>query len=304
MNRALEAPTDDGDIDLWRVLARVTERWLWVAASVVAFTGASAALAFLSTPIYRSSTVLVPADNKQNGGLANALGELGGLAAVAGLNLNTSSSDTQEALAVLKSRQFTERFIEDRGLLQSLFANKWDPDRHVWRVPPEQQPTLAKGFKYFDKKVRTASLDAKTGLVTLQIEWRDRMEAADWANELVSRLNVEMRERAIANANAAVSYLEQESNITSTVATREAIARLLETQVKQRMFANVTHEYAFRVVDKALPSDKDDTIRPKKLILVVSGFLVGAAVGLSVALLGGSRRKDGPRSAEGAGRFG
>jgi uncharacterized protein involved in exopolysaccharide biosynthesis len=285
MSIALETRAEEDDlIDLRLLLARVMARRWWVAAAFVLFTGAFAAYAFLATPIYRASTILVPAnENRAAGGLGAALGGLGGLASLAGLDLNSSGLETEEALAVLKSRQFTEDFIRQEGLMPKLFHSEWDAARKTWTS--RKPPTLAKGFKYFDKKVRSVSSDKKTGLITLQIDWRDREEAAAWANELVSRLNAEMRSRAIVKANAAVGYLEKESNTTSTIATREAIGRLIEAQVKQRMLANVTHEYALRVVDHALPADKDDPVRPKKVVLIALGAILGIVVGVLAALL-------------------
>jgi LPS O-antigen subunit length determinant protein (WzzB/FepE family) len=58
----------------------------------------------------------------------------------------------------------------------------------------------------------------------------------------------------------------------------------MEAQMNQRMLANVTEEYAFRVVDKALPPDVDDTIRPRKLQLVVMGAAVGLLIGFLLVI--------------------
>jgi uncharacterized protein involved in exopolysaccharide biosynthesis len=46
------------------------------------------------------------------------------------------------------------------------------------------------------------------------------------------------------------------------------------------MVANVTHEYAFRVVDKAMPPDIDDPVRPRKLMLLLAGPFVGLVAGV------------------------
>ena len=133
-----------------------------------------------------------------------------------------------------------------------LFEKRWDAARGQWKGPAEKQPTLAKAFKYFDKQVRTVVQDKKTGLITLQVDWKNRQLAAQWANDLAHRLNEEMRERSASKAESSLGYLEHELESTQTVATREAIGRLIEAQVKQRMMAHVTQEYAFRVVDRAM----------------------------------------------------
>jgi LPS O-antigen subunit length determinant protein (WzzB/FepE family) len=54
------------------------------------------------------------------------------------------------------------------------------------------------------------------------------------------------------------------------------------------MLANVMPEYAFRVVDPALPPDLRDIVRPNKTFIVILGFLVGAMIGITIALVRGA----------------
>lgn len=268
-------PYDDAPLlDLRKIVATLwSRRWLLAAGF---FLGAVAGVivVLVSTPIYRGAAVLAPVRINQIDGLGGALGQLGGLASVVGLDLQGGGADTEEALAVLRSREFSERFIGERGLLPRFYPDDWDAANKQWKVPPDRQPTLGQAFKYFNKSIRNVTQDRKTGLVTLSIDWENRNEAAAWANEIVNRVNAEMRGRAIANANASVTYLEKELETTTTVATREAISRLMEAQIKQRMVANVTQEYAFRIVDRAMPAEPEDVVRPRK-IRWTAGFAMG-----------------------------
>jgi hypothetical protein len=125
----------------------------------------------------------------------------------------------------------------------------------------------------------------------LQIDWKDRNEAAAWANELVQQLNQEMRIRAIADADASLGYLDKELQTTTVVATRDAIGHLIESQVKSRMLANVSKEYAFRVVDRAMPADADSPVKPQKLTMIGAGFFLGLMVGVVYALVSDSTRR-------------
>lgn len=270
------------DVDLRALLAMLwAGRW-WIVVSVALVTGAFAATAFLMTPVYRATAVLVPADADRSGmgALGPALSQFGGLAALAGINMNSGNSATEESLAVLRSREFTESFIRDQRLMPELFHKKWDKKANDWKGDLNDRPTLAQAYKYFDRHVRVVSLDKKTGLVSLQIEWKDADKAAAWANELVARLNSEMRSREITRTNASVGYLEKELAATSAIDTRQAINRLMEAQINQRMVANVTKEYALRVVDRAMPADKKDVVRPRKLIMIVMGTCVGLLAGI------------------------
>lgn len=285
MASAVEQRYDD-DIDLSRVFMRLWTARLWIIACVIVSTAAFSTYAFLATRIYTAATVFISASSDRSGLGDSLRGSIGGLASLAGINLGSlggAGAETQEALAVLKSRQFTEAFINERQLMPRFFPKAWDEGTKSWK-PSERPPTPAKAYKYFNTKVRSIVEDKKTGLIELRINWKDRNEAAAWANELLDRLNQEMRRRAMVSADASVGYLERELKTTDQVATREAINRLIETQVKQRMLANVTQEYAFRVVDKALPADANDPVKPRKLLLLVAGPLVGAALGIAAVL--------------------
>jgi LPS O-antigen subunit length determinant protein (WzzB/FepE family) len=274
-------------LDFAAVIGCLRIRKWWLIGSAVLFAAAFTAAAFYLTPVYRASAVLVPASMDRGSGLGalkSALGDLGGLASLAGVEgASTADSNVEEALAVLSSRRFTEGFVTDEHILPKLFASNWDAARGTWNTP--KPPTLAKAYKYFDKRVRTIIRDRKTGLVTLQIDWKDRTEAARWANKLVQRLNAEMRSRAIANADAYVQYLEKEYQQTALVPTRDAISRLIESQIRQRMLATVTQDFAFRPASEALPPDEDDPVFPRKLLLLAGGPFVGLFFGIFVVLL-------------------
>jgi uncharacterized protein involved in exopolysaccharide biosynthesis len=279
----------DRAIDLGAIWAQLRRRLWWIVGAVIMSAGAFTAAAILIQPVYRVTTVLIPVSSERNnlaGSASSTLGQLGGgLASLAGLSVGSMDPATEEALGVLRSRQFNEKFILDENLMPQLFASKWDPARNDWKPEVRSVPTVGRAFKYFNKSIRTVTADNKTGLITLQIDWKNRIIAAEWANELVKRVNAEMRRRAIVNADASVAFLEKELATTSVVETREAINRLIETQEKQRMLANVTEEFAFRVVDPAIAPDADDPVKPPKLVLLIAGPLVGLILAVACILL-------------------
>jgi uncharacterized protein involved in exopolysaccharide biosynthesis len=280
-----DSPRTERYIDLGEFLRLLWARRWRFAGTVAVFVVGAATVAFLMTPVYRSTTILVPAEVETSGmgSLLGGLGELGGLAALAGLDLGSTGNPTVESLAVLRSRSFTEAFIRDRDLLPLLFDGDWNADDKRWH-DPENPPSMADGYKYFDERVRTVTQDARTGIVTVHVDWRDPEVSAEWANVLVDRLNAEMRSRAIERTNASVRFLEEELVNTTIVDTRTAISRLMETQINQRMLANVTKEYAFRVIDRALPADDDDPVRPRKLLIVVMAAAAGLLAGILLVL--------------------
>ena len=278
--------------DLGELIETLWARRLWIASGTMLIALLTAGAGFLMTPIYRASTVLVPADSDRSalgGALGSALGSLGGFAALADIGIGSTGAATEEALAVLLSRQFADEFIADRQLMPIIYASKWDTNAGRWKVPPSDQPTAAKAFKIFDRQIRSVAQDKKTGLVTLQVDWKDPKLAAAWANELVQRLNVEMKRRALAQTGASIGYLEKELASTNVLETRSAINRLIETQINRRMVANISEQFAFRVVDRAVPADLDDMVRPKKLVMILSGGCLGLLICCVFVLLTRSR---------------
>ena len=277
MRNQPDDPIGDEVLDLRAILTLLWAGRLWIATIVALITAVATTLAFTMTPIFRSTAVLVPA-TAERPSLGSSMASLGAIASLAGVNLNSPSLSSEEALAVLRSREFTSAFIKDLNLMPELFAKMWDAKTITWRAGLKP-PTLAQAYRYFDQKIRFISQDRKTGLVTLNVEWRDPAKPAAWANALLLRANAEMRNRAIAKADASLGYLQKELAVTEVVETRDAINRLIEKEMSRRMVANVTEEYAFRVVDHPVPSDPDDWVRPNRPLMIAGGFLAGVIFG-------------------------
>ncbi len=270
-----------GEIDIQGLVAVAWAGKWWIAASAALFTVIFGVIAILTPPTYRASAVLVPASSTEGigGDIGSTMGSLGGLAALAGFDFGSRRSRVDEALAVLQSREFLQKFITENNLMPLFFEEQWDPVAGKWK-DPEHEPTLAKAHKYFINEVLSIDEDKESALITVHIDWRDREQAAEWANDLVAKLNAEMRSRAAEKAAASMRFLEAEMKRTDLVGTQEAIGRLMESQINQGMLANVTEEYVFRIVDRAMPPDEDDPAKPKKVLLIAAGFMLGIVLGV------------------------
>lgn len=277
---------DEEAVSLWDIWsAMLRHKWL-IVAMMLCSTGAATAYAFLATPIYRASVLLAPASaGEGQSALSGLKAQYGGLAALAGINLDSAGGGSEEvAVATLKSRAFAESFIKERDLLPVLFANKWDAKSGRWKVRDAQAiPTMGDAYKLFNERIRSVSQDATTGLVTLSIQWKDRKQAAAWANALVERVNERMRERAISEAQRSIRYLRQELTKTNTVELKQAIYQLEQSQLQNIMLARARKEYAFRVIDPATVPDADKFLKPKRVSLIAGGILFGLFVGIVIA---------------------
>ncbi len=266
-------PVEEDEIDLreiWRVLVDNKK----LIALVTAITTLIALVtAFLITPIYRAEVLLAPATAEKTGGLGALAGQLGDVAALAGISLG-GGDQTQEAIATLKSRALTEAFIKENNLMPILFEDEWDADKKGWKdQDPEDAPTLWQAYETFNENVRSVSADKKSGLVTLAIEWKDPVLAATWANDLVKRVNNRRQREAIEEAESSIGYLYKQLARTSSVEVEQAIYRLVEAQTKNIMVAQAREEFAFKVIDPAVPPEEKS--KPRRVLITFAGFAVG-----------------------------
>jgi uncharacterized protein involved in exopolysaccharide biosynthesis len=269
-------------IDVWRAISR--RRWSFLLA-VVTVQAMALAVAFLLTPYYRAEALIAPVVENQSGSaLSSMVGQLGGLASL--VSMPVASNSRAEALAILKSRALARQFILENELVPVLFEEQWDATANAWSSEvSEDPPSVTDAVNFFNRNVRKVIEDPKTGMVSVRIEWKDRLQAADWANALVDSVNQAMRERTIAEAQESIQYLKDEAQRTSIVELEQAIYQLVQEQVSTIMLAHVRDEYAFQVIDPAVPAEAGDYAGPNKLAIAALGLFGGIMAGIFLVLL-------------------
>jgi uncharacterized protein involved in exopolysaccharide biosynthesis len=262
-------------LELWRTLLKY-KRVILLATFGAAIVAAGISL--LMPNIYRAEVLLAPVvstDDAKSGGLASALGGLGGLASMAGISIGGGSS-TEENLAVLQSRDFLWKFVQEKKLMPILFESEWDEQQKKWKeTDVKKQPGQMDVHRLFTKGgLLSVDKDKKTDLVTVAVEWKDAALAADWANALVEKLNQYLAQRAIARSESNLKYLNEELMRAQIEEMRKTLFDLIANEQKQAMLANAQKEFAFKVLDPAIEPDKK--IKPKRsLIVILTAFVAG-----------------------------
>ncbi|MCC5873601.1 MAG: hypothetical protein JJU22_14465 [Gammaproteobacteria bacterium] len=275
-----ERPVQDGDeislLDLWNILW--DGKWLGIAITALCAM-AAVIYALTATEWYRAEVLLVPAEERSSQGLS---GQLGGLAGLAGISVGGGSS--AEALAILRSRQFLSRFIEDLDLLPVLLAERWDAEAGRWIVEAgEDAPDIRDAVRFMQDNVLSAREDSQTRLVTVAVEWTDPELATLWANALVERLNDRMRQQALVEAEANVAYLQEQLGATTLVTLQQTIGRLLENEMQKLMLARGNEQFAFRVLDPAeVPKRR---ARPNRTLIVALAVVLGGMLSILAIFL-------------------
>ncbi len=236
---------------------------------------------------YRAQVLIVPAsDDSGSNKLAGLASQFGGLASLAGVNIPSSSSSKVEALAIVTAPGFLASFVERHNLLPTLFPRQWNPNTNLWRMqnghPP---PNSQDGAKIFQDEVLTVKDDRKTGVIILAIDWRDRKQAAIWANQLVTEINANMRSRALLESQRSINFLTAEAEKYQNTEVRQAIYKLMDSEFKTSMLANVRSDYAFKILDAAQPPNELRFRSPKLVICLFIGVILGSFIGLIISLI-------------------
>ncbi|EPR5144830.1 Wzz/FepE/Etk N-terminal domain-containing protein [Vibrio alginolyticus] len=293
--------TDD-EIDL-RELFKALWKGKWIIIATTFSFAIGSVLYALSLPnIYKADALLAPAESSNGGGLSKMASQLGGLAALAGVNLGTSeSSQTDLAVQVMKSRQFIDEFIKKHDLLVPLIAAKdWDLTNNKlildeelynlttgeWLREPNglrgATPTAQEAFEVFNKEVLSINQDKESGLYTVSVKNYSPYLAQQWVNWLIDDINKVMRERTIAETSQNLAYLNTQLQKTAVTEMQSTFYKLIEEQTKSLMLAEVQEEFVFKIIDPAVISETP--FLPNRFIIVLMGSIFGGLFSCFIVL--------------------
>ena len=293
------ATVADDEIDLRELFAAIWQgKWIIIAVTAV-FAVASVFYALSLPNIYKSEALLAPVTEESG---LKIPGQLGGLAALAGVNLGSGGGDkTSLALEILKSREFLGRFITKYDLFIPIMAaegwnrsdnslvirngvfdtinNKW-----VRKVNPpfRPKPSLQETHDVL-LQLLSVSLDKETGMVKLAIQHYSPYLAQQWVNLLVTEINDEMRQRDLSEAQNSINYLTAQLDKTNIADVRTMLFSLIEEQTKTVMLANVREEYVFKTVDPAVVAEKK--AKPARALICILGAMLGGMLSMLIVLI-------------------
>ncbi|MET4702345.1 uncharacterized protein involved in exopolysaccharide biosynthesis [Constrictibacter sp. MBR-5] len=312
--RQQHAASDDGElrlIDLWRILSR-GRLVIFLCSFIAAVVAVGVALSMDN--VYRGQVVLAPAPEETTPGGASG-GALASVAEIAGFRIpgKAGVSKADEAIAVMRSRRFTEDFIRREGLLPILLPERDEPPGLLSRTlngiaslirsiggnagaddaerneADRQRRMVWDAYKVFDQ-IRQIEVDKLVGLVTLRVDWTDPVLAAEWANKLVSYINRESRARDIEAAQKNIAYLQEQVDVTVDTERRRLLFNLIEGETRRIMLANSRDEFAFRIIDPAVvPQEKT---RPRRAMIAVVGLMGGFILGVFIVIVRHAMRDD------------
>ena len=295
----------DDEIDLRELFAVLWAGRKLIAYVTSAFAVVAVIVALMTPNQYKATAVIAPAKSDSSsmlGGLGAMASQFGGLASLAGIELGGSEGgEALEAMEIMQSWGFIEEFIAKNNLAVEVFAaegwsahnNKlsidgslYDSEQQQWvRNPPSGktiEPTGWELYKEFIERL-SVSTDKQTGLLSVSVEYYSPMIAKQWVDLYIATINEHMRDRKLSQVNRNIEYLEEQIDKTAIAGMRQVFYQVIEEQIKNKMLAEASPEYAFTTVSRAMvPEEKS---QPKRALICILATLLGGMLSVLVVLV-------------------
>ena len=286
-------------LELWNILQKGKRVIILITA---VFAMGSIAFAMWLPDIYRSEVLLAPSADPERGNTGGGgLGQLTGLANLAGVNIGsgTTVSSKDRALAIMRSRFFIKDFFDNHDLVVPFMGSKpgestgsveidpelYDEVNQEWvrenLAPGESIPSDEEVYERFSELLQFDE-DIQSGLITVSIEWYDPNQIKNWLDWLIDDLNSYLRADALLESQRAVDYLTDQLQKTSLVEMRSIFVNLIETQTQKVMLADIREDYSFEILDPAFVSENQ--FSPSRMIIVIVATVTGGMLSIFFVL--------------------
>ena len=228
---------------------------------------------FTMKEVYLSEALIMSSDSSQSNSL---LDRYSSLASFGGINLPTMSPNNrlEEAIAILKSREFVLDIINKRKLDKILLAsNKWDKDKdeiifneniydtktEKWKPEffgPSGKPTNRQLYDAFNRRL-TIFKDLETRFVTLGFKSLSPKISKEILEGIIFEVNNNLRFKDIEYAKSSISYVESQLGKALTIDLKNIFYQMIAEQTKTIMLARGQDDYIFKVIDPPFYQKKE-----------------------------------------------
>ena len=292
----------DDEIDLRELFGVLWAGSRKIIAITAVFAFVSVIYALSLSDQYKATVLLAPAQSDSSD-LSGALGQLGGLASLAGVDIGGGdSSEAQMAQEIMKSWSFIDVFIAENNISVEVYAAEgwsrgsnelqidddiYDAETKTWLVENDNTgevgpPSSWVLFQAFSERL-VVSENKKSGLVSVSIEYYSPQIAKQWLDMYVAAINAHMQQRQMEKVTNNINYLQAQIEKTSIAEMREVFYTIIAEQTKNKMLAEASPEYAFVTVSPSMvPEEKS---QPQRAFICILGTLLGGMLSVILVLV-------------------
>ena len=292
----------DDDIDLRELFGVLWAGSRKIIAITAVFAFVSVIYALSLSDQYKATVLLAPAQSDSSD-LSGALGQLGGIASMAGFDFGDgTTSEAQMAQEIMKSWSFIDGFIADNDLAVELCAVQdwsqgsnellindgfYDTENKQWLSSKNEcdvkgKPSSWALFIAFSERLVVRE-NPKSGLVAVHIEYYSPQIAKQWLDMYVAAINAHMQQRQMEKVTNNINYLQAQIEKTSIAEMREVFYTIIAEQTKNKMVAEASPEYAFVAVSPSMVPEVES--QPQRAFICILGTLLGGILSVLLVLV-------------------
>ena len=293
----------NGEIDIQEIFSILIQGKKIISSITLFFFAIGIIYSLVLPNLYKSVALLAPVDNNQSA-ISAAMGEYGGLAALAGITLPNSNKDSNSAKAVemMSSLNFFDNNIMPKLFLPNLMAiSSWssetnkifydesifDEKSNSWvrsfSHPKQLIPSSQESFEKFKKKHFTITEDVSTGFITLSVKHQSPYIAKKWLEIVVEEINTFYRQKDKLKSEETIVYLNEQMLKTSLREIKEIIAELLQSQIQKLALIEANEDYVFEYIYP--PAAMEEKSEPFRAVIITLFTFLGFALGATFILI-------------------
>ncbi len=281
------------------------DRWILVLAIPAALVLSVLIIQVITTPKYTVSAVIT-ATKQESDALTRQLGQLGGIAGLAGASLGASEqvSEFDKFQFLLTSERLAAFHVERRNMLPIVFSKTWNPEKQQWERPSGAgqavkdvlyplfglQPWSAPDYRLLARQYAN-NLNVRgisdTGMVEIAYADTDPERARFVLEAMFEDTNSLLRNEAKAQAESKARYLRIQLGQAEIIEYRINLAGLLAREEQILMLTSTKGPYAADLVQPYVLSPQPTSQRP--ILFSIIAALVGLSFSIFIALVLGPR---------------
>jgi LPS O-antigen subunit length determinant protein (WzzB/FepE family) len=277
---------DSLGIDFKQLLDIFKDNLKIIALTTMAFALLSVTASLNIPNVYSSRTILTITEKELGGGSTSGAGAgLGGIAAMAGIQIASSPNDLSFiVIETVKSHDFFKHLIQIDGVLENIYAaegydfstgkilfdnNIFDASSKKWLIA---KPTYVSAYGKYISSINI-SKNKTNGFLYLNFKHFSPQFAKDFTNLMVREINNVIRKKDLQDSSRSMKFLKAKLRDTNEIEIRLTINELIKSDLKTQTFANIKEHYAVEPIDTAyLPFQKTS---PARALICIFGTIIG-----------------------------
>lgn len=288
--------------EIQRIIAMLWRGRLIIAGTVALSVLLAIVYLHLATFTYTTTLTLIPTQPQQH----DLGGQLGGLAAVAGINLPATPTAVSPFTVYPETAQ-TRQVAADMirvwpEVMPALFGGQWDPETKTWHEPSSFLRTVmgvlrpilgipaykwrAPGAPELQQFIASAvgvAQDKKKPILTITLNNKDPDFSRKFILTMHQSTDRVLRRMTLDRAKKYAGYLEIKLMTTQTAAVRDVLTQSLSEQETLMMMGNANTDFAAQPLGP--PESSPRPTHPVPLIVLLACVLLGLLAGAGLVLV-------------------